>query len=128
ERGSGVGTAMDEALAQDYDGSIRFAPAWPSDWDVSGSVYVQHRDKLDVQVQHGTVVTAAIEAGTTETVRVENPWPGRQVEVVNAMTGATVVRPTGDPVLDVPVRAGATYLVQPTDQPTTGLPFAAVGG
>jgi hypothetical protein len=128
EQESGVATATNEALAQDYDGLIRFTPAWPTAWDVSGSVYLQHRHKVDVQVQNGELVTAAIEAGTTETVRVQNPWPGARVDVVNGKTGATVVRPTTDGILNVPVREGSTYLVQRTDRPSTGLPFASVSG
>jgi len=32
EQEAGVATAVNEALAQDYDGLIRFAPAWPVDW------------------------------------------------------------------------------------------------
>jgi hypothetical protein len=65
EQSAGVATAVDEALAQDYDGIIRFAPAWPSDWDGSGTVYIQDNDKVDVQVENGQLVTAAIQAGST---------------------------------------------------------------
>ena len=56
-------TALDEALATDYDGTLRFAPAWPSGWDGSGTVAIQGGSKVDVQVQGGTLATAAIQAG-----------------------------------------------------------------
>ena len=129
EQSAGVAVAMDEALAQDYDGIIRFAPAWPADWDGSGSVYVQHNDKVDVQVQGGKLTTAAIEAGSSGTLQVENPWSGQQVEVVDGSdTGTVVVPPTSGAILSVPVTAGSSYLVEQVSAPTTGLSFGAVTG
>jgi len=47
---------------------------------------------------------------------------------VDGRSGDTVVRPTTDRIVPVPVRDGATYLVQRTAQPTTRMPFAAVTG
>ena len=129
EQSATVAAGVDEALAQDYDGIIRFAPAWPSDWNVSGTIDVQHDDKVDVQVENGQLTTAAIQAGTSGSVKVRNPWPGQQVEVVGG-TGAhaTVVRPTTAAILTVPVAAGRSYLVERPSAPTTGLPFAPVTG
>jgi hypothetical protein len=72
-----VAVAADEALATQYDGTLRFAPAWPSGWDASGTVAVQGRTKVDVQMEGGTLATAAILAGTTQTLTVRNPWPGQ---------------------------------------------------
>ena len=34
-----------EALAQDYDGLLRIAPAWPSDWTGEGTVAIGHKSK-----------------------------------------------------------------------------------
>ncbi|WP_127356895.1 Ig-like domain-containing protein [Actinacidiphila soli] len=127
EQESGVATAVNEALAQDYDGIIRFAPAWPSDWNVSGSVYIQDGGKVDVQVQDGRLVTAAIEAGTTGTLRVKNPWAGQQVEVVDGKNGDKVAAGSQD-LLTFPVKAGKSYRVQQVSAPTTDLPFAKVSG
>jgi hypothetical protein len=128
EQEAGVATGVDEALAQGYDGIIRFAPAWPSGWDGSGSVYVQKNTKVDVQVQGGQLVTAAIEAGTTGTLRVKNPWAGQQVEVVDGGSGHVVVAPGSGDILNVPVREGMSYLVQQVSAPTTALPYAKVSG
>jgi hypothetical protein len=129
EQSANVATAVDEALAQDYDGIIRFAPAWPADWDGSGTVYIQHKDKVDVQVENGQVATAAIEAGSSGVLRVKSPWPGQRVEVVSG-TGAhqVVVPATTDAIIKVPVTAGASYLVEQATAPTTALPFAPVTG
>jgi Big-like domain-containing protein len=129
EQSANVATAVDEALAQDYDGIIRFAPAWPSDWDGSGTVYVRGNDKVDVQVENGQLVTAAIQAGTSGMLRVKNPWPGQQVEVVSGSGAhATVVWPTADAIITVPAIAGRSYLVEQVSAPTTALPFAPVTG
>ncbi|WNI18533.1 hypothetical protein [Actinacidiphila sp. ITFR-21] len=94
EQASGVATALNEALVQDYDGLLRIAPAWPAGWDASGTVSVQGNTKVDVQVQGGTPVTMAIQAGSSQTMRVRNPWPGRSVEVVGGPSNAVVVAPT----------------------------------
>jgi Concanavalin A-like lectin/glucanases superfamily len=128
EQSANVAAAVDEALAQDYDGIIRFAPAWPSDWDGSGSVYIQHKDKVDVQVEDGQLATAAIEAATTETLHIKNPWPGQQVQVADGSTGATVVAPSSAGVLTLNARAGSSYLVERPDAPTRTLPYAPLTG
>ncbi len=100
---------MDEALAQDYDGIIRFAPAWPTDWNGSGTVYVQRGDKVDVQVENGQLVTAAIQAATSGQLTVKNPWPGEQVEVVSGSNPHQVVaRTSTTDMFTVPVRAGGS--------------------
>jgi hypothetical protein len=128
EQQANVATAMDEALATDYDGTLRFAPAWPSGWNGSGTVYIQGGSKVDVQVAGGTIATAAIQAGTTQTMTVRNPWPGQQAEVVNGSSGAVVVGATTASTFSVPVTAGSTYLVEQVSSPTTSLPFAQVTG
>ncbi len=128
EESSTVAVAVDEALATQYDGVLRFAPAWPSGWDVAGTVYVQGGSKVDVQVEGGTIATAAIQAGSTGTITVRNPWPGAQAEVVNGSTGAVVVSPTSAAAFGVPMTAGSSYLVEQPSAPTTSLPFAQVTG
>jgi hypothetical protein len=128
EQSSTVAAALDEALATDYDGTLRFAPAWPSGWNGSGTVYIQGGSRVDVQVESGTIATAAIQAGTTETMTVRNPWPGQQAEVVNGSSGAVVVGATTASTFSVPVTAGSSYLVEQASSLTTSLPFAQVTG
>ncbi|WP_069465883.1 fascin domain-containing protein [Actinacidiphila rubida] len=128
EQISGVATALDEALVQDYDGLLRIAPAWPAGWDASGTVSVQGNTKVSVQVQNGTPVTVALQAGSAGTLRVRSPWPGRSVQVVDGSSGAVVVQPTSAGTVNVPVTSGRSYLVEPVDALTTSLPFAQVSG
>jgi hypothetical protein len=128
EQSATVAAAIDEALATDYDSTLRFAPAWPSGWNGSGIVYVQGNTKVDVQVEGGTLATAAIQAGSTTTMSVRNPWPGTQAQVVNGSTGTVVVAATTATTLTVPVVAGSSYLVEQPGSPTTSLTFAQVTG
>ena len=131
EQSATVGTALDEALATDYDGTLRFAPAWPSAWNVSGTVYVQNGAKVDVQVQNGTLTTAALTAGKAGTMTVRNPWAGQSghsAVVVNGSTGAVAVRPTKATTFTLPVKAKASYLIEDTAAPTTSYRFARVTG
>ena len=128
EQASNVATAMDEALATDYDGTLRIAPAWPSGWDAAGTVYIRGGSKVDVQIEGGVITTAAIQAGTTSTMTVRNPWSGQQAEVVNGSTGAVVVAATTSATLSVPVTAGSSYLIEQPSSLTTSLPFAQVTG
>ncbi|HEV3358089.1 MAG TPA: hypothetical protein VG247_14940 [Pseudonocardiaceae bacterium] len=128
EQSSEVATALDEALATDYDGTLRIAPAWPSNWDVAGTVAIQGGSTVDVQVQGGTITTAAIRAGSTQTMTVRNPWPGQQAEVVNGSTGAVIVSPTSNATFGVPVTAGSSYLIEQPSNPTTSLAYAQVTG
>ncbi|MFC4034844.1 hypothetical protein ACFO3J_25745, partial [Streptomyces polygonati] len=128
EQASGVATALNEALVQDYDGTLRIAPAWPAGWDASGTVSVQGNTKVDVQVQGGTPVTVAIQAGSTQTMKVRNPWPGQSIEVVNGSSNAVVVSPTTAASISVPVTSGTSYLVERTGSLTTALPYAQVTG
>ncbi len=128
EQQANVATTLDEALATDYDGTLRFAPAWPTGWNGSGTVYIQGGSKVDVQVEGGTIATAAIQAAATQTMTVRNPWPGQQAEVVNGSSGAVVVGATTASTFSVPVTAGSSYLVEQVSSPTTSLPFAQVTG
>ncbi len=128
EQDSNLAATLDEALATDYDGTLRFAPAWPPGWDGSGSQYIQGGSKVDVQIEGGTLATAAIEAGSSGTMSVRNPWSGQQAQVVNGSSGALVLAPSTAATLSVPVTAGQSYLLEQPANPTTSLPFAQVTG
>ncbi len=129
EQSANVAAAVDEALAQDYDGIIRFAPAWPSSWNASGTVYIQHNDKVDVQVENGQLVTAAIQAATSGKLTVKSPWPGQLVQVVSG-TGRhhVIATTTTSDTFTFQAHAGQSYLVQQASAPTAKLPFAPVTG
>src|SRR3954447_13776648 len=116
---SGVTTlAINESLATDYDGLLRIAPAIPSGWDVEGTVSLQHKSKVHVQVQGGTVTTAVVESRADHDVPVRNPWPGKDVQVLD---GTTVVVPaTRADTFTIPAKAGKAYVIQQPSAPLSG--------
>jgi alpha-L-fucosidase 2 len=116
--------ALAEALVQDYDGLIRIAPAVPQEWNFEGRVWVRNRTRVDVQVHAGVPTTVAIEAGSTETLRIHNPWPGQRMEAIDAQ-GKTVLT-NADGTLRLPVIKGNSYLLRRSGTATQT--FAAITG
>jgi hypothetical protein len=131
EQSANVALALQMALAQDNDGVVQVAPAWPQGWDVSGSVAIPGRSRVDIQVEGGTVRTVALEARSDETIQMASPWPGQQVQVLEYRGGGPG-RPMGGPTsaaqFPISLHNGNSYLVEPVSQPTTALPFAPVTG
>jgi len=119
--------AMSEALVQDYDGVLRAAPAWPSGWDVDGTVFIQHRGKAHIQIRNGVLTTFAVDAGATGNIVVRNPWAGQNVNVVNG-AGVTVLANQTGATFTIPAQSGTSYVIQRASAPSTSLPRAAVGG
>jgi alpha-L-fucosidase 2 len=109
--------ALQEALVQDYDGLIRIAPALPPGWDFDGSVYVRGQTRVDVHTRNDKVTAVAVNSGSTQTLRIRNPWPGQPVDVVDLTTGSPLApQPQSAPqkdVLELPASAGGRYGLQP---------------
>ena len=120
--------ALQDALVQDYDGRVRIAPAWPSNWDVDGTIYIQHRDKVDVQIRGGKIVTVGIEAGSAKKIQVRNPWPGEPVEVVDARTKSVLLKDNADVTFEFSPQTGQNYLVRRVRDGKSPLPFEAISG
>ena len=129
EQPANVALAINESLVQDYDGLLRIAPALPAGWNAAGTQYIHGGSKVSVQVQAGVITTVGINAGSTGTIEIRNPWPGQQVEVVNGGDETTViVAPTTASQFAIPATAGHSYLVQPVANPVSALPVATVTG
>jgi hypothetical protein len=122
--------AINEALATDFDGLLRIAPAIPPGWNAEGTVSLQHRSQVHVQVQDGAITTAAIVNGpAAREIRVKNPWPGEDVQVVSGSDPGTVVVPTTSAaIITIPAAANGSYLVQRPSAPTAALPKAPISG
>lgn len=123
-----LAATVPEALVQSYDGLLRIAPAWPSDWTGEGTVTIPHNSRVHVQVFNGTPATVAISSGANQQLSVRNPWQGQSVRVVDGQSGAVVVGPTTSGTLTVPAQQGRKYLVERTSSPTLNQPFAALTG
>jgi ribosomal protein L14 len=123
-----VADALQEALVQDYDGVIRIAPAIPPGWDFDGSVYVRGNTKVDVQTRRGRIATVVIEAGTTQTLKLRNPWPGELVDVVAVRNGKAIANRVSGSLIKFTALAGTSYLVENHDEPIAKRRFAPVAG
>jgi hypothetical protein len=111
-----LATAVNEALAQDYDGLLRIAPAWPTGWSVSGTVYLRGRSKVHVHFQSGALAFAVLDAGSTGTVDVRNPWSGQATAVIDA-AGQQIVAPTTAAMLAISAQQGRSYLIKRSSDP-----------
>ncbi len=109
-------------------GLIRIAPAVPPGWDVNGSVYVQGKTKVDVQVTHGEATTVVIESGIAHPRKFRNPWPGQAIDVVDGKTGQKLVDGSIAPTIAFKAAAGTNYLVERQASPTSNQPFAPLSG
>ena len=124
---SGVATdAIQEALVQDYDGTIRIAPAVPSVWDFDGSVFVRGKTKVDVQVKSGVPTTVVIESGIAQSIKLRNPWPDQAVDIVSGQS--KVVSAATGKEITFHAAAGVNYLVERHDAPTSNQHFEAISG
>ena len=122
EQSGVLASTVAEAFVQDYDGLLRIAPAWPSDWTGDGAVYIQHNSKVYLQVSGGAPVTVAIAAGSNNAIAMRSPWPGQSVTVVDGASGATVLGAQTNSQFTIPAQSGHTYLVEQTSSPFTSLP------
>jgi hypothetical protein len=125
EQSGMVALALQEALVQDYDGTIRIAPAIPAGWDFDGRVSVRHGTKVFVQVRGGRVVTVGFAVKSAQTLTVRNPWPGEEVKVVEARSGRGVRSGSGE-ILKFSVKSGEIYRMEPAKQGIGS--FAVIGG
>jgi lysophospholipase L1-like esterase len=123
-----VADTLQEALVQDYDGLIRLAPATPPGWNFDGSVSVRGKTRVDVQVREGRVTTAVIEAGTTQPIRIRNPWPGEAVDVVSNPAMTKIVNGATSPIITFRGMAGTRYLLERHEDPVTDKSFVPVTG
>lgn len=125
EQSANVALALQTALVQDNANVIQVAPAWPAGWNVSGEVAITGQSRVDVQVENGKPVTVAIQAGSDQSIRLANPWPGQAVEILD---GGHTTGPVSASQIPLTLHPGHTYLVQPVSNPVTALPFAPVTG
>jgi hypothetical protein len=110
EQSGTLATAINEAVASDFDGTLRLAPAIPGQWSVSGTVYVSGASRVHVHFQGGALAFGVLEAGSTAKVKLRNPWGSSPLSIVDSATGQ-LVPATGEP-LSFDARAGRAYLIR----------------
>jgi hypothetical protein len=122
-----VAASVQEALVQDFDDTLRIAPAWPkSSWDVDGTVFIRDNSKVHVQIKGGQLVTVVLVSGKTGNKTVVNPWGTQNVNVVNASSGAVVVSATTASQFTIPVTSGQAYIIQLVSQPLSSYTYSQV--
>jgi hypothetical protein len=112
-----LATAVNEALVQDYDGVLRIAPAWPTAWNVTGTVFIRGQSRVHVAFRDGALLFAVLEAGSSGSLRIRNPWTGQETMVVGD-AGQLVVNPTADGTLSLNVEQGRFYLIKRESDPS----------
>ena len=124
-----VALALQEALVQDYDGVIRIAPAVPPGWDFDGSVSARFGTTVDVQVRNGIPTAVGLDVERKQLIKIKNPWPGEEVSVTDARTGASVIAASRASVIALAASAGGRYRIHKTSdgpgerfQPVDGTP------
>ena len=125
-----VAGALQDALVQSYDGTVRVAAGWPANWDVDGSVQVAGGHRVSTQVHDGVPNIVGIQAGSNDTLRIANPWPGQAVQVVdgNCECGKPIVGPTRAGTLTLHVQDGRSYVLERVTHPVGSLRFQRVTG
>jgi hypothetical protein len=109
--------AVNEAIAQDFDGLLRLAPAWPTAWELTGTVFIQGSSKVHVQYQSGMLAYAVLDTAAAGAMTIRNPWPGSQATVIDS-GGATVVPATADATFSISVQPAHSYLIKRSRDPT----------
>jgi alpha-L-fucosidase 2 len=128
EQAGVIADALQSALAQDYDGLIRIVPAWPSDWSVDGTVYVQHGDSVSVQIRQGKVITVGLHAGSLDRISIRTPWAGRSIRIIDARTNSVLPHEQHGDIFSFSPLAGHSYLVVDAERSGKKLRFEAVSG
>ncbi len=127
EQSGVVADALQEALVQDYDGTIRIAPAIPPGWDFDGSVWVRGRTRVDVQVRNGAPTLVMLESGTKQRLRMRNPWPEHEVVITSyGSNGKTKEKRAHGAEINLDVSSGEQYLLRSAD--TTPMPSQVISG
>ncbi|MGC2185720.1 MAG: glycoside hydrolase [Terriglobales bacterium] len=104
--------ALQEALAQDYDGLLRVAPAWPDDWSADATIALHYGGRARVLIRKGQLQGIAIQAGARSMLRLRNPWPNQNVEVIGLSQPDRPLQVSSASIVEIPVQSQETYIVQ----------------
>ncbi|MGZ0152286.1 glycosyl hydrolase family 95 catalytic domain-containing protein [Kribbella sp. WER1] len=126
EWGGVLSMGLQEALVQSYDGVVKVAPAWPKDWDVSGSVQIEGGHRVSTEVHNGVPDVVGIQAGSRDTLKLQNPWPGQSVRVTDSH-GHQLVTTSADTVTFM-VSPDTSYTVERTAVPLSSFTYAPLTG
>jgi alpha-L-fucosidase 2 len=125
EQSGVVAAALAETLVQDYDGTLRIAPAIPPGWNFDGSVFVRGGTKVDAQVRDGDITTIGLEVHHSQDIHIREPWPDYGIIDASTAHSADHFRDTPGIVI-LRAIAGHSYIITHMHQPSP--PFSAIDG
>jgi hypothetical protein len=112
EQSAMVALALPEALAQDYDGVLRIAPAVPRAWDMAGTVYLQGHSRIYIETAQGNINKCVFEAGLNREMTVRSPWAGSALDIVDDTTGVAVPISAKGNLVRFHARADHAYIIR----------------
>jgi hypothetical protein len=107
--------AINEALVQSNDDLLKIAPAWPAAWNGAGAVHIRGGTRVTVVIENASVVAAVLEAGSTRSQRVRNPWVGSGATVLDGTTGELLVANDTATEMSVQLTKGHWYVIRRGD-------------
>jgi alpha-L-fucosidase 2 len=128
EQDAVVATALQEALAQDFDGTIRIARGVPAGWKMEGTVFLKNRMKVHVRTEGNVVRTLVVDAGDTGPVKLENPWPGIPVSIEEGGSIHPIINSSSAAILKMNLRSGKSYTIRPARELSTSYPAEVISG
>ena len=61
---------------------IYLFPAWPDDWDASFKLAARGGFLVSASIEHGKIKNVGIESRTGGKCRLQNPWPGKTLDLL----------------------------------------------
>jgi hypothetical protein len=118
--------AAHEALVQNYDGLLRFANAWPSNWEAIAWLPTEGGHRIGLEVAAGTLQVATVDLGSSSlAMRIRNPWPG-QAFSIRDLTAATQLHSGSQAVGSVAAIKGHRLLIEKISKPLNSFSYQSI--
>lgn len=105
--------ALNEMLLQSHEGVIRFFPVWPREQNARfGSLRAVGAFLVTAELKEGTVRAVSIQSEKGRACTVQNPWPGRNVQLIRNGRPAET---TGGDRFTLPTAVGEIIELQEAD-------------
>ena len=103
---------IQEMLLQSHDGIIRCFPACPDEWqEVAFHLHAVGGFEVIAERTHHAVSYIRIKSSLGNVCRVEPPWKGWHVTVLEESSGEQVYC-SSDPIIEFPTKSGRTYIIR----------------
>jgi hypothetical protein len=107
-------TTINEMLLQSHEGKIRVFPVVPDNWPVAFNLRARGAFMVAAELdENGEIPGVRIESLQGDECRVQNPWPGQEIRVLEITRGnrKTDYSVEADDVLVFGTSKGSTYLL-----------------